>query len=593
MSPVRRLLAQALWAAAVACALAVLAAPAHGAPAKKRARVAPAAVEPAAQPAADPVMAAWNRARSLADQKRYDDGLEAIRAQLQAMPGNTDLLWLEAGITGEAGRNRDAVALYEKLMLDHPELARDLRRDLATQRLWAGDAAGAVRDLDLRLQEDPSDGEARKMRALALSHADRLAESLAAYDELRRESPGDVDLQLERARVLAWMGRNGRAAAAYREILRRHPDEARAKVGLAQNENWSGNHRRAAAIYAGMLKEGAEDPEITKGLAYAYYWDGRPEQSRAVLDGYLAQHPQDREGLQLARTLSHESSPSLTTGYERSDDSDALRVRTTTMEYRHPLRRQLTAVARWRRDNVKDQEGNRDPLQIGAGLEKTWSDRWSGQLFLSRLAPARDEDADVLGEANLTHRPADRVRIDAGFAKDQVLTRLSLADRIALRILTAGVDWQATDKASVSVAERLRFYGDGNRATLTSAAARQWVITERRMRLGLTFRVEQLRTDQDLDHGYYDPERYTEFGPGAELELKPDERWTFGFAGQIGQQQEKGSDQEPYHNFTATAEIPLGDALGVSLVGGRSNSNLSSASGFKQNRWAAYLTTRF
>src|SRR5439155_5921271 len=96
------------------------------------------------------------------------------------------------------------------------ELVREVRTDLATERLWAGDPQGALRDLDVRLVEEPADHEARVMRALALSHADRLRESLAAYDSLLAESPGDAGLELERARVLNWMGRNAEAVKAYR-----------------------------------------------------------------------------------------------------------------------------------------------------------------------------------------------------------------------------------------------------------------------------------------------------------------------------------------------------------------------------------------
>jgi hypothetical protein len=67
----------------------------------------------------------------------------------------------------------------------------------------------------------------------------------------------------------------------------------------------------------------------------------------------------------------------------------------------------------------------------------------------------------------------------------------------------------------------------------------------------------------------------------------------FDVRGRIGWQEEKGAERKPFHNFTATAEAPLGDLFVLNVEGGRSNSNLASPSGFKQNRWAAYVTTRF
>ena len=123
-------------------------------------------------------------ARALADSARHDQALVVVREALRRAPDDTDLLWLEAGIEGWAGRHANAVALYTRLGERHPELLPDLRSDLAAERLWSGDASGAVRDFDLRLAEAPDDLEAARMRALALAYADRHKESLAAYDTL-------------------------------------------------------------------------------------------------------------------------------------------------------------------------------------------------------------------------------------------------------------------------------------------------------------------------------------------------------------------------------------------------------------------------
>jgi len=544
-------------------------------------------------PANDDAAAASKRARALADEHRYAEADSVLRIALRRNPGDTDLLWLEAAVVGWSGRHREAVALYETLLAHHPELGADLRRDLANERILADDAAGAVRDLDARLREEPSDFEAQKLRALALSHADRLAESLAAYDRLLKDHPDDLDLALERARVIAWMGKNDRAVEEYREILRRHPGDERARLGLAQNENWRGNHRAAATIYEEMLRDGLTDPEISKGLAYAYYWEGRPDRSRPALDRFLSTAPNDREGLDLARMLDRDQSPSLTTGYERSDDSDALRVRSTTVEYRHGFFDRTVGSVHWRRDNVQDPAGNRDPYRVGAGLERMWSERWSARVTADYLKPSDDADGIGLAEIGVTHRPTDRLRIDVGFAKSPVLTRLSLAKSITVGAAVAGFDWRVRERAEFHFDQRITWYSDDNRSFRQSARLKATAISEKRFSLALTLGLDHLATDQDLDNGYYDPASYTEIGPGIESEWKPAERWTIGLRGQIGRQQERGSDSELFHNFTASAEVPLGESVGLGIEGSRSNSNLASASGFRQNRWAATLTTRF
>ena len=109
----------------------------------------------------------------------------------------------------------------------------------------------------------------------------------------------------------------------------------------------------------------------------------------------------------------------------------------------------------------------------------------------------------------------------------------------------------------------------------------------------MTGKIEQLRTDKDLDDGYYDPRRYTEGGPGAALEWEPKRGWSFGAEGQTGWQQERGSDTKPFYNTQANAEFVLGRLIVLQLEGGRSNSNLTVANGYAQRRWGISLARSF
>src|SRR5262245_46004399 len=148
-----------------------------------------AAGKPAESTPAEKAEAAETEARQLADQGRYDDALDRIQAGLTEDPGNTGLLWLEAGVYGWADRHAESVRRYEKLIADHPEMAPKLRPDLATQRLWAGDTHGALRDVDQCLAEQPADRETHRLRSTVLSYMDRLLEALATYDSLLAADP--------------------------------------------------------------------------------------------------------------------------------------------------------------------------------------------------------------------------------------------------------------------------------------------------------------------------------------------------------------------------------------------------------------------
>jgi tetratricopeptide (TPR) repeat protein len=535
---------------------------------------------------------AWTRARALADSARHDQALVVVREALRRAPDDTDLLWLEAGIEGWAGRHANAVALYTRLGERHPELLPDLRSDLAAERLWSGDANGAVRDFDLRLAEAPDDLEAARMRALALAYADRHKESLAAYDTLLVRAPTRIDLQLERATVLAWMGRHDDARHAYRLILAVDPTDVRARLGLAQNESWAGRPRVASQLYREMVNAGDSIPEVRKGLAFSEYESGLAEPARESIAGYLAIRPDDHEGAELAARLQREESPVLTTRYDHADDSDDLTVGTTTVEYRWPLAGETVLTLLAKHDDADDPAGDRDLFQWGGGIEKRWSETWTARAALSILN--REPDGRVaLGDLSSTWRPTDMIRVDAGIARQPIVTRIAIDERILARSLGIGADARVSDRVTVTGSLRFLGYSDGNSSAYQSATARVLAHAERAWRATVRFDLEHLAADQDLDHGYYDPESDLEYGAGLEAEWSPRRGVSLGTVARLGGQHEEGLDTRPFYNVLLTADLPVARLISFHLEGGRSNSNLTSASGYQRNRWAAALNAGF
>ena len=550
----------------------------------------------AGQPVAAPVdtaRQAWADARAMADAGDYEGALVVVRRGLANAPDQSDLLWLEAGCIGWAGRHAEAVRRYEQLIVKHPELAGEVRTDLATQRLWAGDPRGALRDLNARLLEEPGDHEARAMRALALSHADLLVEALAAYDSLIAASPGDVSLVLERARVLMWMDRNTDAANTYRDLLAREPGNREAQLGIARVQNATGLHRHAIATLAPLAAEAGADPEVLKALAFAHYWSGDPARARTALGGYRAQHPADQEGLDLETRIRRDQAASLTLGYSRSDDSDGLRVGTTSMELRLPLGARNAARLGWQRDNVSDAQGTRDPLQWRAGLERIWSAQWQTRASLSIVDFGSQAGTPGHGELGLTWRPEDRYRIDGGVSRDDITTRRALALGISAQTWVAGVDVRPSSKWLLHADARQRFFSDENRSQAETGSARCEVWSQHGAQLTLQARVQQLRTRLDLDHGYYDPAQYFEWGPGAAAEWSKAARVTV--SGELwgGWQRERNAQANPLLNASGRIEWVIERYATLSLEGGRSNSNLQSASGYERRQWAVSIARGF
>jgi hypothetical protein len=303
--------------------------------------------------------------------------------------------------------------------------------------------------------------------------------------------------------------------------------------------------------------------------------------------------PGDREGRDLALRLERESSPSLRFAHERTDDTDGLRVETTAMELRWPASATTTLLLGWRRDNVRDAGGTRDPLQLTAGVEHGWSPVWSGHGSFTHIDWGDSGGTPNGGELGLTWRPADGARFDAAVAREPVMTRQSLQLGISLLTWVAAADFVANERLDLHAAARAGLFSDDNRSNRLSGSARLEVFADPRGELHATLAFEHLDTRFDPGHGYYAPGFYQEWGPGVEAEWRPQPDWTLGFTSQVGWQRERDADDQSFYSIAGRAEVIIDRVWTLELEAGRSNSNLQSDTGYERRRWQAALTRGF
>lgn len=535
----------------------------------------------------------WSRAREQADAGRYDEALAGLRAALLRLGDDFSLRWLQAGITGDAGRHRESVRLYEKLCANHPDRAGELLGDLAAERLWADDPAGAARDFRRWLAVQPDDRLAWRRLALALAQSDSLGPALAEYDWLCKRAPEDTDLALERARVLMWMGRQSEAIAAYRSVLAQDPENAGARLGVAMSENWAGRHRVATRQLEAIARDPAADAEALKALAFARYWDADPAGARTTLDDYLRRVPGDVEALGLSRRLEHESAPSLRFEYGRADDSDELRIVNSSVELSWPVAPATTALFRWRRDQLSDAGGRFNLLRLTAGMRRFLGPAWAVHGELTTTDWSDSAGMPPGGEFGLVSRPVDHVRLEAGVSREPVLTRRSVALGISLLSWIGAADLALPHAVSLHADGRVGFYSDRN-GSERSRALLSWKVIERsRAELALNLGMEQLHAHFDPDNGYYAPDFHREWGAGAEAQWHPQAAWTLGVSSQLGWQFDSGVETKPFYSLGARTEGVIAGAWTLELEGGLSNSSLQSESGYKRNWWQAALTRGF
>lgn len=567
---------------ALALAAGFGAAEAGTAPKKKPRKAAkPTAAVVAAAPAPSP-RDWWHEARAIADRGEPDSAIALLRPVIAADPGAFDLRWLEAGLTGEAGRPEEAVKLYEQLSAVFPDRAAELLCDLGKERLRSDDPTGAVRDLRACLAAHPDDQGSRRRLALALARADSLPQSLAAYDALLAGDPEDVELALDRARVLGWMGRHAQAVAAYAGVLEREPRHATAALGRAKNENWLGRHRRATIQLEVLIGRGDADAEAWKTLAYARYWDDDPQGALAALASYHALEPDDAEAQELAAKIARENSPSLELGTGRSRDSEALVVSSPSVEITWPLTINTVASAAWRQDHAEDDGGTNDAMRLSAGLRQRFGPAWTAYVRGTSLQWKTGRDPMRGGEAGLVLRPVDRVRFEITTEREPLLTRIALDRGITLLAWSAALDWEPSSRLAWHVDARAGSYSDGNRLERSAARLEWQALDRRRWDVTAMVGVEQLNVHADLDHGYYDPDFHREWGPGLEIEWKPDAHWSVRGAGRTGWQRDKASFAEPFYGASGRLRWQPTAAWSAALEGGAGDSNLQSDAGYRR-----------
>ncbi len=430
----------------------------------------------------------WAHARQLADDGRYAESLAAIRAALAANADDTGLLWLEAGVTGQAGRHGEALRLYDALIALHPDMADDVAAD--------------------------------------------------------------------RAQVL----------------------------------NWSGRHREAARIYRAVLADDATNADAAEGLAFAEYWAGRNDLARQALGG-ISDHS-DAEIEALRRMLDEERRPSVLMNYNSSHDSDDLDVRTWEVAYRHPVAMRDALFLTFRADRVEDALAGYDLKRGGIGHERVWSYTWQTHAYASVVLHGVPIHP-VLLDGWVTYRPSDNLRFDLGLAREQVLTRQSLDLGITYWSPALSAEWQMTPRWIARAAHRENFYSDDNRTWLTNGSLRYRVLAMRELKLDLGADGSHLASENDLANGYYDPASYVEFGGGSELTWEPKPRWQLELAGRLGSQKEADGLAEMYYGANGRLEVPLSGRFLLGLEAGTSDSNLSSASGYRRTSWGVSLNTGF
>lgn len=452
------------------------------------------------------------RAREAVDRREYAQALDRYESLLARRPDDADLLIEVARVLGFADRNRESAAMYRRALAVAPQRRADVRRSLAWQTLWSGDAADAE---ILFLESAAHDADAADAwRGVAESRQQRedLRGALAAYREALHIDPGDVTNARREAQILVWLGHHDEGIAAFEALLARDPGDRRSRLGLARALNDAGRHREAALVYRGA-KVASLDDETRFDYARALRWGGFDE----LADDELAtiEHP-DAQWLRRFRT-SRERSRWWSVEFDAStdrDDLDTRALRAATGWHFEGGRALETALRRVRFDDPSGRvDGLRWQTQASArvgGLESRWGVAWPS------VAIAFNDYGGwkpLTGAARLRWMPADAVRVDAELSRETVETPKAIDERVHVDVASIGADFRPALAWTLAGSLAHFRFDDGNERDRVYGRIERTIVAVPRLRAGveaLAFRSSDPIGPAVAWRGYWNPKEYRE-----------------------------------------------------------------------------------
>jgi tetratricopeptide (TPR) repeat protein len=416
-----------------------------------------------------------------------------------------------------ADRNAEAAALFADALAAAPELRRELLREYADQLTYAGQAGVAVPLYREVLGWDLPGSEAQQARlglALALSWSDRAAEALVEYERVLATDPGSIEARLGRARMQSWTGRLGAARAGYEDVLRDDPTSLEARRSLAQVQAWRGRHGDAAGRLNHLLRDHPDDVETLLIQAQIQHGRGRPDLAWTSLRRVLALRPEHARALRFQEELLWRVRPATGVHVLHSTQTDGLAITALSLvQAVQPGHGRMTLEARYEQQRYEQPRAGVGEVTVrrpGAALRYRISDRTEGNaaayVELINPAGAVDRHPIVTWDTWFTAWPVDGVRMDVSSSRATFDNIRSLTTPVHATFFGASADLVPDERTRVTARGSRGTYSDGNRRIRGEAEFEHRVLAAPQVLMGA--RVTGIRFDQQLNTGYFNPERY-------------------------------------------------------------------------------------
>jgi tetratricopeptide (TPR) repeat protein len=442
------------------------------------------------------------------------------------------------------------------LLLAAPAAAQDAADDA-----WAAGENERARELyAARVAADSGDVPAMHRLGLLLSWNREYADGIRLFDRVLELTPADTSVAHARARVLSWSGRLAEAHDAYLGLLERDPNDLEAMRGLARVASWRGDLAAGEQLWRRALAVDPSSAEARLGLSQVLRWRGQPGEALVEAETAARLDPGNRDAqLQLAWAEAA-FAPRITPSFSAEFDSDDNRLLTSalgiTVFPAHRVAVTATGYLRRAEDGRAGIEAvNSRAATLGArfDLGAGWSLGGSAGVN-DRDVPGAAPDAkpEAIWSASFASTPWRPVTGTLAYAHGVFdATALLIASDVTTDELAATGAARLTRSVRLEGAAVVtRFQGvERNDRALgrlgLEVAATQWLRFRPRA-MGFGF-------EQDLEEGYFDPDRYLlgELGVGVDRY-----RGAWSFSGEVAPgAQQVGSEGEVQGALSARARV--------------------------------------
>jgi tetratricopeptide (TPR) repeat protein len=493
-------------------------------------------------------------------------------------------------------RNRDAADLFAKAISEDPSRREVLLREYAAQLTYSERSREAVplyREVLAGNGLSASErGSAIRGLALALAWSGQHRDAIAAYGDLLEIDPEDLETRMMRGKVLLWSRNYLSAIRDFSQVLDQKPDDVEGLRALAEAQSLAGYQRDALAALARLPE--SIDADALRFLARTQLWSGRPNAARDSLAKVMVMQPNDPAAISLLRESERATKSLSEVSVRYSDQSDASDFwqvsgwqsiwpsEAVTLSvgydgfYFDPADPALAVDVH--RPAVAGRARVSDALEL------------NGQLGITLIDGALVDRERMTWNAWGTFAPSDRLRFDAGFNRSTLDNARSNQLGIYSDTFSGSADIGSDAAWKLSARAAHSDFSDGN--------DRDWGQLELRRRVGrqpnlfLGARFTHVTFDQQLNNGYFDPDRLSAFELTTQAWGRLGAFW-YDLRGAVGREEQRGADGRTTYSAEARLTYDAGRSWQVEAYVNSFSSRIEAPGGFSRTTTGLTLRNRW